>query len=73
VLVKVVENVKKNYLTHNKIFNDDYPTNSLNIEPHSRRRVLRVLLEKPPVPQILKEFSALYGNIVGYPQHMSFL
>jgi hypothetical protein len=62
VSVKIVENVPKNYLIHSTIFNDDYPTNSLNIELYSRRRVL---LEKPPVPPILKEFSAFYGNSVG--------
>ena len=62
MLVKGVEIVQKNYLIHSTVLKDEYPTNSLNIELYSRRRIL---LEKPPVPQILKEFSVFYGNIVG--------
>jgi len=60
-LAKIVENVQKNYLMHSTLVKVDYPTNSLNIEICSRRRVL---LEKPPVLQILKEFSVFYGNII---------
>ena len=60
-LVNILPNVRKNYLIHSTIFNDDYPTDSLNIDIYSWRRVF---LEKPPVPQILNEYFVFYGTSV---------